>query len=326
MTASAPGKKTCATMTELAVVTRSGVVESRHHGSVVALNADGSIAFSMGDHEAAVYPRSSTKPMLSIAMIDAGFEGSPEQLALSMASHSGEAMHLEVVHSILARYGLRVEQLGNTADLPLGDDARANALRHGAKAAPLTMNCSGKHAAMLATCVVNGWPLDGYLYPEHPLQLAGTAAVDSLTVDGHQHIGVDGCGAPAHLMSLAGLARSYRAIALGERGAHAVLRDAVLAHPDLVGGTGRDVTTLIRELGVFAKDGAEGVYAVATTDGRAVAIKIEDGSNRPRAAVVLDALALLGVDVRDLPETMRVHSLGHGQPVGAVSSVLHSLV
>jgi L-asparaginase II len=313
-------------MTEIAVVTRSGVIESRHHGSVVGLNADGTVAFSVGDHEAAVYPRSSTKPMLSVAMIDAGFVAPPEHLALSMASHSGEAMHLSVVCEILANYSLTVEQLGNTADLPLGDDARTHALRHGAKPAPLTMNCSGKHAAMLATCVVNGWPLDGYLSPEHPLQRAGTAAVDALTVDGHQHIGVDGCGAPAHLISLVGLARSYRSIALGEQPAHAKLRDAVLAHPELVGGTGRDVTTFIRNLGVFAKDGAEGVYGVATTDGRAVAIKIEDGANRPRAAVVLDALSLLGIDVGDLPDSMRVHNLGHGKPVGAVTSLLHDLV
>jgi L-asparaginase II len=310
----------------IATVSRSGVVESRHHGSVVALNADGTVAFAVGDANADIYPRSSTKPLLSIAMLERGFEGTAEQLALSMASHSGEAVHLEVVQSLLHRYGLSVDQLGNTSDLPLGDDARSAALRRGDHAAPLTMNCSGKHAAMLATCCVNGWPLDGYLSPDHPLQLAGTAAVDDLTVDGHRHIGVDGCGAPAHLISLAGLARSYRTIALAEHAHHRQLRDAVIRHPQLVGGTGRDVTTLIRELGVFAKDGAEGVYAVATTDGRSIALKVEDGANRPRAAVVLDALALLGVDVGDLPTSMRLHNLGHGRPVGDVTSVLSSLV
>jgi L-asparaginase II len=312
-------------MTILATVSRSGVVESRHHGSLVALNADGTIAFAVGDTSADIYPRSSTKPMLSVAMLERGFEGTAEQIALSMASHSGEAVHLDVVRSLLDRYDLTVDQLGNTPDLPLGDDARAAALRRGDHAEPLMMNCSGKHAAMLATCRINGWSLHGYLSPDHPLQLAGTAAVDDLTVDGHRHIGVDGCGAPAHVMSLLGLARSYRTIALGRRPHLAHLRDAVLAHPQLVGGTGRDVTTFIRELGVFAKDGAEGVYAVATTDGRAVALKIEDGANRPRAAVVLDALTLLGVDVGDLATEMRVHNLGHGHPVGEVTSLLTSL-
>jgi L-asparaginase II len=310
----------------IATVSRSSVIESRHRGSVVGLNADGSIAFAVGDAYADIYPRSSTKPMLSIAMLERGFDGTPEHVALSMSSHSGEAVHLEVVRSLLDRYDLSVEQLGNTADLPLGDDARAEALRRGDHAEPLTMNCSGKHAAMLATCRINGWSLDDYLSPDHPLQLAGTAAVDDLTVDGHRHIGVDGCGAPAHLVSLLGLARSYRTIALGEQPQHRQLCDAVIAHPHLVGGTGRDVTTLIRELGVFAKDGAEGVYAVATTDGRAVAMKVEDGANRPRAAVMLDALTLLGVDVGDLPETMRLHNFGHGRPVGEIASVLASLV
>jgi L-asparaginase II len=313
-------------MTVLATVTRSGVVESRHHGSVVALNADGSVAFAIGDVSTDVYPRSSTKPLLSIAMLNAGLVATPEQLALSMSSHSGEAAHLAVVRSLLQRYELTVDQLGNTADLPLGDEARADALRHGAHAEPILMNCSGKHAAMLATCRVNGWSLDGYLSPDHPLQRAGTIAVDALTEDGHRHIGVDGCGAPAHPVSLLGLARSYRTIALGEHADHVALRDAALAHGNLIGGTGRDVTTLIDELGVFAKDGAEGVYAVATTKGHAVALKIEDGANRPRAAVVLDALALLGVDVGDLPSRMRVHALGHGQPVGEVTSRLADLI
>jgi L-asparaginase II len=310
----------------IATVSRSGVVESRHHGSVVGLNSDGTIAFAVGDANGDIYPRSSTKPMLSIAMLECGFEGTPEHVAVSMASHSGEPVHLDVVRSLLQRYDLSVDQLGNTPDLPLGDDARVAALRRGDHAQPLTMNCSGKHAAMLATCRINGWPIDDYLSPDHPLQRAGTAAVDDLTVDGHRHIGVDGCGAPAHVVSLLGLARSYRTIALGERLNHRQLRDAVLAHPQLVGGTGRDVTTLIRDLGVFAKDGAEGVYAVATPDGRAVALKVEDGTNRPRVAVLLDALTLLGVDVGDLPTSMRLHNLGHGRPVGDVTSVLSSLV
>jgi L-asparaginase II len=190
---------------------------------------------------------------------------------------------------------------------------------HGSPSA-LLQNCSGKHAGMLVTCVVNGWPTAGYLDPDHPLQRAVTRTIERLCGEPVAHVGVDGCGAPVHAISLVGLARAFRTIATEPPGtpAHAVA-EAIRRHPFLLGGTGRDVTLLLETTpGLIAKDGAEGVYAAAAADGRAVALKIEDGGSRARACVLLEALTGLGVDVEAARAVTEVAVLGHGRPVGVV--------
>jgi L-asparaginase II len=183
------------------------------------------------------------------------------------------------------------------------------------------MNCSGKHAGMLTTCVARGWEAgDGYMRPEHPLQQHITATIAELTGEAPAHIGVDGCGAPAHVVSLLGLARAFRTIATGAAGPSGdAVRRAMTAHPFMVGGPGRDVTAMMRSIdGLMAKDGAEGVYGAALPDGRAVALKIADGGGRARAVVLAAALAALGVDVSAAEGAWRVPVLGHGAPVGAI--------
>ena len=93
---------------------------------------------------------------------------------------------------------------------------------------------------------------------------------------------------PAHVLGLAAVARAFRAIASG--GAPEVYR-AMTSHPALVGGPGRDVTVLMEAIpGLVAKDGAEGVYAAAMPDGRAVAVKVADGAARARVPLLLAAL------------------------------------
>lgn len=308
-------------MTVIAEVTRSGIVESRHDGSLIGLHRDGSVAFAIGDVDGTMYPRSSTKPLLTVGMLELGLELTPPEVALATSSHSGEPEHLEVVVGLLERFGLHVADLGNTPDLPLGVASRRDAMRNGRTAASLTMNCSGKHAAMLATCAINGWSRHDYLDVGHPLQVALTKTVDRLT-HGHRHIGVDGCGAPAHAMSLVDLARAFRSIALGTTPAAATVRDGVLAHPHLLGGTDRDVTAVVASLGIFAKDGAEGVYAASTPEGHAVALKINDGSERARPAVLIAALNKLGIELGSLPEQLVVPVLGHGKPVGIVRATI----
>ncbi len=175
------------------------------------------------------------------------------------------------------------------------------------------MNCSGKHAAMLATCVANGWSIDDYLDPRHPLQLAITARVCELAgpVD---HIGVDGCGSPAHAVGLDALARAFGELARRQ----GPVWSAMTNHPELVGGERRDVTRLMRAVpGLMAKDGAEGVFAAALPDGRAAAVKISDGASRAAGVVVAAALAAAGVDVD--PSQFGEPIRGHGEPVGSVS-------
>ena len=305
---------------DLAETTRSDFVESVHRGAVVVLDRGGSIAFAAGDPTVAVYPRSSTKPLQALAMVQAGLDVPSDLLALVCASHGGTPAHLDGVRRILASAGLDEAALGNTPDLPLDSASSRDIVRTGGGRTALQQNCSGKHAGMLATCVINGWPLDSYLDETHSLQLAITAALPSVTGEEVVHIGIDGCGAPAHVMSLVGLARAFRNIANGAAGdAGRQVAAAMSDHPVLLGGPGRDVTELIQLIpGLVAKDGAEGVYAAALPDGRAVAIKVADGASRARPPIMLAALDAIGVDVSAVEPLIRQTILGHGRDVGEV--------
>jgi len=301
----------------VAHTTRSGMVESVHHGIVLAVDRDGAVAFSAGNPAATVYPRSALKPLQAHAMVASGLHLDDEALALACASHGGEPYHTAVVERMLAAFGLDAGALGNTADLPLSRTAAAVVLRDGGGPAPLLQNCSGKHAAMLATCVVNGWPRDGYLDERHPVQQAITTDIDRLA-GGVVHTGVDGCGAPTAMVTLAGMVAAARALAMT---GDATYR-AMVAHPALVAGDDRTDTILMRAVpGLVAKGGAEGFGVAAHPDGRAVGVKIADGADRARVAVLLDALGRLGFDVAGVvPAALTV--LGHGRPVGEVVSLL----
>lgn len=296
------------------------MVESQHFGAVVALERDGSVAFSIGDANTIVYPRSSMKPLQATAMVSAGLDLPPQLLALVCASHDGRPEHLAAAREILKRAGLDESALGNTTDYPLDEAEHEKAIREGKQRTSLQMNCSGKHSGMLATCVAAGWKHDlSYLLPDHPLQRHITAMIPSLAGEPAAHIGVDGCGAPAHAMSLVGLARAFRSVAIAEPGTpqHRVAQ-AMTSHPEMVGGPTRDVTRLMQGVpGLVAKDGAEAVFAVGLPDGRAVALKVSDGANRARPPVMQAALARLGVGLEKVdPATWDSPVWGHGRRVG----------
>jgi len=296
------------------------MVESQHFGAVVALERDGTIAFSIGDANTIVYPRSSMKPLQATAMVSAGLDLPPQLLALVCASHDGRPEHLAAAREILKRAGLDESALGNTTDYPLDETEHEKAIREGKQRSSLQMNCSGKHSGMLATCVAAGWKHDiSYLSPDHPLQRHITAMIPSLAGEPAAHIGVDGCGAPAHAMSLVGLARAFRSVAIAEPGTpqHRVAQ-AMTSHPEMVGGPTRDVTRLMQGVpGLVAKDGAEAVFAVGLPDGRAVALKVSDGANRARPPVMQAALARLGVGLEKVdPATWDSPVWGHGRRVG----------
>ena len=296
------------------------MVESQHFGAVVALERDGSVAFSIGDANTIVYPRSSMKPLQATAMVSAGLDLPPQLLALVCASHDGRPEHLAAAREILKRAGLDESALGNTTDYPLDETEHEKAIREGKQRTSLQMNCSGKHSGMLATCVAAGWKHDlSYLSPDHPLQRHITAMIPSLAGEPAAHIGVDGCGAPAHAMSLVGLARAFRSVAIAEPGTpqHRVAQ-AMTSHPEMVGGPTRDVTRLMQGVpGLVAKDGAEAVFAVGLPDGRAVALKVSDGANRARPPVMQAALARLGVGLEKVdPATWDSPVWGHGRRVG----------
>ena len=311
----------------VAEIVRSGFVEGHHYGSVVALDADGSVAWSMGDVEHAILPRSCNKPLQAVAMLRAGLDLDGELLALASASHSGEAFHLEGARRILSAAGLDESALQTPPDYPLDEQAREEYVRAGGEKSALAMNCSGKHAAMLATCVVNGWDTATYLDPEHPLQVAIATTFAELTGEKVEAVAVDGCGAPLLSTSLTGLARAFRTVATATAGPERRVADAIRTHPEYTSGSRRDEARLLRAVpGSIGKAGAESCYAVALADGRAVALKTDDGAARVRPVLMAAALERLGVtdesfvDAEAVRRTGVVQLLGGGRPVGEISA------
>ena len=309
----------------VAEIVRSGFVEGHHYGSVVALDADGRVAWSVGDAENAVLPRSCNKPLQAVGMLRAGLDLDGELLALAAASHSGEAFHLEGVRRILSSAGLDEAALQTPPDYPIDDQAKEEYLRAGGQKSSLAMNCSGKHAAMLATCVVNGWDTATYLDPDHPLQVAIAETFADLTGEKVQVVAVDGCGAPLLSTSLSGLARAFRTVSLVTEGPEKRVADAIRTHPEFTSGSRRDEATLLRAIpGAIGKAGAESCYAVGLADGRAVALKTDDGAPRVRPVLMAAALERLGVtrdpdvDVEAVRRTGVLELFGGGRPVGEI--------
>ena len=309
----------------VAEIVRSGFVEGHHYGSLVALAADGSVEWSVGDAESQIFPRSCNKPVQAVAMLRAGLDLDGELLALAAASHSGETFHLEGVRRILDGAGLDESALQTPPDYPIDDAARDEYIRAGGVKAPITMNCSGKHAAMLATCVVNGWDTATYLQPDHPLQVVIAETFAELTGEPVKMAAVDGCGAPLLSTSLVGLARAFRTLSVATEGPERRVADAYRTHPEYASGSRRDEARLLRAVpGAIGKAGAESCYAVGLPDGRAVALKTDDGAPRVRPVLMAEALRRLGVaempgvDAAALDETGTVELLGGGRPVGLV--------
>lgn len=302
---------------------RGGMIEGIHYGSVVVLGGDGDVRFQLGDIEAAFYPRSALKPVQAVAMARAGLPLDGELLSLAAASHSGEERHLAGTRRILDLAGLTEDHLRNVPDMPFDPVVRDAWVREGRAPSRLAQNCSGKHAAMLYACRLNGWSLEDYLDPGHPLQQAIAEIVEDLTGQRIARVTVDGCGAPLFAVSLHGLARAAARITTAVPGTpEARVADAMREHAEMASGSGRDVAALMRAVpGLLAKDGFEGVQVAALPDGRAVAVKIADGANRARVPVTAAALAWAGGDPELLTEFQGEALLGGGREVGCVRPV-----
>jgi len=300
----------------LAEVERSGLTESRHRGAAVIVGPDGAVLrggpdgapMCAGAVDVPVFPRSSNKPMQAAAMVACGLGLDGELLALAAASHSGEDFHVAGVHKILAGAGLDTGALRCPAALPGDEDAQRALLRRGAGPDAVHHNCSGKHAAMLATCVAAGWPTGSYTDPGHPLQEEIRRAVQRLTAEQVAAVGVDGCGAPLFALSLTGLARAFSVLVQAGPGTpERRVADAMRAHPEWTSGSHRDERALMdRVPGLLVKGGAEGVQALALPDGRAAAFKIDDGDNgrRARTPVTVALLRVLGEPSSQHPESL----------------------
>lgn len=324
----------------LAVVERGGQAESVHQGSIAVVDADGTLVASAGSPDTVAFTRSSLKPLQALPFVLAGgpahFGLASEQVALLCASHSGEARHQAAVADLLRRAGCGVDELGCGTHAPfvyetLGEPPPPPPY------SPLGHNCSGKHAGMLACCVLRGWPREGYLDPGHPLQVEIRAAVAryaGVPVKDLEPV-LDGCSAPNYALPLAGLARAYARLVRparndAEAAACREITAAMLRHPDYVSGERRGDLALMRAgRGAWiAKVGAEGMQAIGWPDaGLGVAIKVADGAGRavvPVAIAVLEALGALDAAARrDLaPWAAPVLHNARGLAVGCVRPIV----
>ena len=304
----------------LAEVWRGEHLECLHHGALAVTGPGGDTRLTLGDASSPMLPRSSLKPLQAVAMLRHGLDLDGALLALSGASHSGEPFHLDGVRAILSGAGLTPSDLRTTPGLPLDQEAQAAWLASGRGREPLAHNCSGKHAAMLRTCVRAGWDTASYLDPAHPLQLACALAIADLTGEEAGNPVVDGCGAPAFAVSLVGLARSFGRLAAAAEGPERHVADAFRAHPEYASGTRRDEVVLHREVpGLMCKVGAEGCYAVGLPDGTGIAVKVGDGHHRATVPVLVAVLTALGRGTAALSALDPEPVLGHGRRVGDVT-------
>ncbi|WP_305093956.1 asparaginase [Prescottella sp. R16] len=310
---------------ELVEVVRSGFRECVHRGSLVALAPDGTPLFALGEVHTPIYPRSTNKPLQAVTMLRHGFEpASDAELAIACASHDGEPEHIVLVEQLLHRHGLDESALRCPPELPGNETARAAVVAAGGPPRAIAMNCSGNHAALLATCVVNGWPLDSYLDPTHPLQQTIVDAVSGVDGDTDTELGIDGCGLPIVPLPLAALARAYTTLVTAAPGSpERAVADAIRAHPRLVSGTGRDDARLMPAVpGLLCKTGADGVHAGALPDGTAFALKIDDGHERARLPLTAALLHRLGVTwTEDRAALASQPVFGGGARVGTVRAV-----
>jgi L-asparaginase II len=296
----------------LVEITRGDLVESVHRGSVAIADARGRILLSLGDIETPVYPRSSLKPIQALPLVESGaadaFGLGSAELALACASHSGEPMHTDRVAAWLSRIGCTVDDLACGAHPSRFEPVVERMIRDGEKPTRLFNNCSGKHSGFLS--VARHWDIAtaGYAHHDHPVQQAVEKALRELSGVNDLPWGVDGCTAPNFALPLSGFARALAKLA-DPRGLSALRADAarrlvsaMIAHPELVAGTGRSDTVLMRAAKGRAatKAGAEAYYAAIVPEaGLGIALKIDDGAGRgaeTAIAAILDKLGLIGDD------------------------------
>lgn len=295
----------------LARVYRGSTVESIHAGHVAVVDRDGRLVYAAGDPDVVTFTRSALKPLQALPFAeangDAHFGFSREQVALLCASHSGEPRHVAAVADMLVRCGARVDELQCGSHVPRYYELTGQ-FPPPPPYSPLAHNCSGKHAGMLACCVLNGWSRSDYVAFDHPLQAAiRTAVAHAAGVPpGDLVAGVDGCSAPNYAVPLSRLAHAYARLATAGESTPALARlaGAMIEHPEMVSGERRsDLALMQAGRGDWVtKIGAEGVQALGIRSrGLGIAIKVADGSTRglhPATVAVLDALGLLDDNAR----------------------------
>jgi L-asparaginase II len=287
-------------------VTRGQLVESRHRGLAIVVDAEGEVVFSAGDVDAAVFPRSACKAMQALPLVESGaadaFGFGNRELALACASHSGEPDHVATAAAMLKAAGLDESVLECGAHWSFDQATIIAQARSLDRPTALHNNCSGKHSGFVCTCAHMGEDPKGYSTYDHPLQRSIRAIMKDLTgaTLGPDNCGTDGCSIPTYAVPLKGLARGFAKLGMGQglapiRAAAARrLIAACMAEPFYVAGTKRFCTRLMQVAPgkIFAKTGAEGVFCAILPDkGLSFAVKAEDGATRAAEAMIAALLA-----------------------------------
>ena len=290
----------------LVEVTRGNRVESRHRGIAVVVDGDGKVMQSLGDVDAAVFPRSACKAMQALPLVESGaanaFGFGASELAIACASHSGEDAHVELAASMLARAGQNESVLECGAHWSSEREVLIHQARSLDKPSALHNNCSGKHSGFVCACCHLGYDPKGYTTYDHPLQRDIRGVMESLTgaALGEDNCGTDGCSIPTYAIPLVALARGFAKMGTGNgleplrAGAARQLIEACMAEPFYVAGTDRFCTRLmtLSPGKIFAKTGAEGVFcAILPEKGISIALKCEDGTTRAAEAMIAGLLS-----------------------------------
>ena len=322
-------------------VLRGGLIESVHRVALCALDARLDLLLSAGDTEALVYLRSAAKPFIAAAAVRAGVVAryglDQRELSVMCGSHAGESFHIVAVRSILRRIGLDESALQCGADLPYNVEARAALEAAGTAPAPIYHNCSGKHAGILALCAILSADPATYMEPSNPAQryiLDFCARLSDERADS-LILGIDGCGIPAYATTLRNVALAYTRFAtldgICDETASALrqVRDAMLAFPEYMSGTGEFDASLIHagERELVCKGGAEGIHATALIHrGGALVIKVIDGNERARPPAAIEGLSAIGS--LSLVQRVALHRFVHaplrnraGREVGEVRTL-----
>lgn len=291
-------------------VTRGGIVESRHRGSLVVVDTNGDIRFSLGEAERPVFPRSAMKALQAVASFETGaidkYNLSNAEIAIACASHGGEVDHVTTAKSILSKAGLGGDDLECGAHWPSHEASAHDLARKTTAQCALHNNCSGKHVAMLASAAAQDISTSGYVNPDHPVQKRVKSVIESFcqTNLNSAPMGIDGCSVPNWAVPLDRLAYGFARFSTGEglEPERAKLcrkiRSAVAEFPFMVAGSGRFCTRVMEQLGekAFIKTGAEGVFCASLPElGLGIALKIDDGASRGSEVVMAHLLQKLGV-------------------------------
>lgn len=295
---------------ELAIVTRSGSIESRHRGTLVVLSPAGKTVLALGNIHRPVYARSTLKPLQAIGVLKAGAPLRGEQVAIACASHRGTFEQMEAVQRLLAASGLNVSALQCPAVYPAHERSRTAMIEALLPKTALAHPCSGKHAAFLRACaakIERGeldpesklWDTENYLELTHPLQRIIAEEVEAFTGEPIAATGVDGCGAPIAALSLIGLARAYATLGSAIHNMEADARASTVAtamvdYPELIAAEDHPDTMVSEHLDAVVKSGAEGLLCIGLRSGASVAVKVSDGSCRPVHLIALRALEAAG--------------------------------